>query len=529
MARVRSLEKNGEDQNQFRHHRNRLVGHSVSSEFFQPCPFLYTRENAQVNLIGNYRGSSAFLICNGPSLVNGDYDLNALKQPGVMTMGINNGPKTIRPNFWTCVDDPKRFLLSIWLDPTIQKIVPHAHAEKRLFDSNTWQDQNTLVGQCPNVIYYHRNSKFKADRWLYEDTINWGNSKDHGGSRSVMLPALRLLFLMGFRRVYLLGVDLNMSEQYTYHFDEQRDRGAVKGNMSTYNKMENEYFPQLRPYFDEAGFEVYNCNPNSGLTAFDYMPYEEAIAECTSRLGEVSNERTWGMYTKAKEKVKWKNEPDETRKAHMAYLQNAPQNTVYDIRTPSAAPERVAPPQPIIPPQPQPIVEQRVVKSPPVPRAGTYKQTQVAPAQPPQIAIQPQQEVRPVINPVGEVNGPIPNPPRPPRTFIPPIAERPQPRNQPTQPEDPEGLVREATVDEIKIAEIEREKEEAERAKQVPRAPMSPPIVPPMAPLNNKVPIDIPSPRKAEDGRILSNVPFGMSVGSSRKNDGYTTIEDDDK
>lgn len=326
MERRRSLLKDGNDIRQFRHHRDRHVGHAISNEYYQQAPYFFTRECAQLNLIGQYKGASAFLILNGPSLVSGEYDLSLLNSPGVITYGVNNGPATFRPNFWSCVDDPTRFLKSIWMDPRITKFVPHAHAEKPIFDNEKWEEmkseggQKVLAGECPNCVFFHRNEKFVANRWLFEDKINWGNSKHHGGGRSVMLPALRILFLLGFRRVYLIGADFKMTEEYAYHFDEKRHKGAVNNNMNTYRRMNNEYFPQLKPYFKEEGYEVFNCTKGSGLTAFDYFPYEEAIAECTEKLGDVFHERTWGMYCKPGEKSQTSKEPSKYEKAHMNSL-----------------------------------------------------------------------------------------------------------------------------------------------------------------------------------------------------------------
>lgn len=332
MARMASMKKDQGDFNQLRHHRNRNLGSCVSWEYYQPVPYFFTREGAQLNMVGHYRGRSAFLVSNGPSIASGKYDLSLLKLPGVITYGVNNGPKTIRPNFWSCVDDPKRFLKSIWLDPTITKFVPHAHAEKPLFDNEKWQDlevitsngspRKVLVGDCPNVVYFHRNSKFMADRFLYEDTINWGNHADYGGGRSVMLPIVRILFLLGFRKVFLLGADFRMSETYTYHFDEQRSKGAVKGNLATYDRMKNDYFPALKPFFDAEGFQIFNCArpEDSDLKVFPFKPYEEAIQECIAPLGDLTNERTWGLYSKPEERQKWKDDPDVSQKAHLAAL-----------------------------------------------------------------------------------------------------------------------------------------------------------------------------------------------------------------
>jgi|SaaInlV_100m_DNA_2_1039680.scaffolds.fasta_scaffold21455_2 hypothetical protein len=326
MERRRSLLKDANDIKTFRHHRDRHLGHSVSNEFYQQTPFFFTRECASLNLVGQYKGASAFLVLNGPSLVSGDYDLSKLNAPGVVTYGVNNGPATFRPTFWSCVDDPGRFLKSIWLDPAITKFVPHAHAEKPIFDNDTWSDmvqdgKRTLVGECPNCVYFHRNEKFVASRWLFEDKINWGNSKQYGGCRTVMLPAIRILFLLGFRKIYLLGADFTMTEDYAYHFDEKREKGAVNCNMKTYKRLRDVYFPELQPYFKEEGLEILNCNPDSGLKdVFEYVSFNDAIEEATGPLGEVANERTWGMYCKPGDKDKTKDEPDDRSKKHLSSL-----------------------------------------------------------------------------------------------------------------------------------------------------------------------------------------------------------------
>ena len=302
--RERSLLNDKSDEIAVKNGRNRQLGICVSSEFYQPSPKFFTREDETLPLIGMYRGASVFIISNGPSLIQND--LSLLKKPGVITYGLNNGPKTFRPNLWSCVDDPTRFLKSIWLDPAITKFIPIDQFEKFIFDSNKWETMKTRVGDCPNVIGFKRNQKFMADRWLWEDTFNWGNSKEYGGGRSVLLPVMRICFLLGFRKVYLMGVDFDMSQEQTYHFEEQRTKGAVNCNMSTYKKMNEEYFPQLKPYFDNVGFNVYNCNPKSGLTVFPYVSYEDAINDVTGLIGDTETERTYGLYCDASEKEKLK-------------------------------------------------------------------------------------------------------------------------------------------------------------------------------------------------------------------------------
>jgi hypothetical protein len=211
-----SLAADRDDQARLRHGRNLHEGGTVGCEFFQACPFW---KGAALSLVGLHRGGAAFNLAGGPSAAS--LDKEPLKR--CWTMTLNNAHCSHRGQSNVIVDDPSRFNLSMWLDPTIQKFVPLGHFEKPLWDNRRievdgrweqrWEPAAMKVGDCPNVIEYRRNEKFHAPRWLYEDTINWGNHTKYGGGRSVMLAAFRIVFLLGFRRVYLLGVDFEMTPE----------------------------------------------------------------------------------------------------------------------------------------------------------------------------------------------------------------------------------------------------------------------------------------------------------------------------
>lgn len=268
----------------------------------QPAPLLFTQDHHPLWLGDLYRGRSVFLIAGGPSFVALDHSL--LWQPGALTMGLNNSVKTFRPQLWVCVDEPDQFIRSIWLDPAIMKFVPLGHAAKQVFNSDEWKFTDWRVGDCPNVVYFKRNEHFQAQQFLWEDCINWGNHKDHGGGRSVMLAALRILFILGLRRVYLLGVDFTMNEHSKYHFEQDRSRASIAGNNATYQKL-SRWLGELRPLFEEQDFQVFNCNPNSNLEVFDILPYEEAVRRVRHEFGDIDVrcERTKGLYeTSTKEK-----------------------------------------------------------------------------------------------------------------------------------------------------------------------------------------------------------------------------------
>lgn len=315
---MQSLKTDKNDDTQFRHGYERHVGDHLGDitangtfPYGQNCPFFFTFEGANVSLDGMYKGSTGFLVGSGPSLLKEKY--NMLKMPGVLTFGMNNSAKLVRPNMWTCVDDPCRFLYSVWTDPTIMKFVPQASFQKPIWDSTfkdgkqQWQETKLKVGDCPNIYGYRRNEKFHAPRFFTENTINWGCHKQYGGCRSVMLASIRIMFLLGIRKIYMVGVDLKMDEENKYSFDEGRTKGAIKNNTNTYNRMLKEYFPGIAKEAEKWGLQIICCNKDSDLCkVFPHVSFDDAIKDATHDLGDVTKERTEGMYLAINEKKKHK-------------------------------------------------------------------------------------------------------------------------------------------------------------------------------------------------------------------------------
>jgi len=299
----------GNDRNDETFLRNsaREFGHA---NFGATTPMFFSRYGAPVDLIGNYYGGTCFLVSNGPSLL--DLDLKKLKTPGVMIFAINNGASTllqhgITPHFWTCVDQPSRFVRQIWLNPAIQKFIPTATFDKELWDNEEWKPLADSMNikfpkDCPNVIGYKRNEKFAAHRFMTEASFNWGCHKKWGGCRTVLLPAMRIPYMLGFRKLNLIGVDLNMTEEDKYHFDEGRTKAAIKNNQNTYKRIINEYGPGIKDGADKLGYEIFNCNKDSALNCFPHKSFDDAIKEERIRMGMVKRISTAGMYVEWKKK-----------------------------------------------------------------------------------------------------------------------------------------------------------------------------------------------------------------------------------
>lgn len=274
-----------DDKSKMIHGVEKHYGNLVSN-----VPLIFSRYGHNMWFDGMYKGRSAFLVLGGPSLLKVDY--KKLSAPGIITLGVNNSPKTIRPNLWTCVDDPASFLKSIWLDPKIMKFVPYTHSEKTIFDSATWKMTDILVGECPNVWFFKRNEKFNAKQFLFEDTFNWGGHTELDGARSVMLVAIRLLYYLGIRTIYLVGCDFKMDSNTKYHFAQDRTNGSIRGNNNTYDTLKKR-FAELKPIFEKNKFRIYNCSPGSHLTVFPFIDFEQAVVNSVI---DVNVEQTEGLY-----------------------------------------------------------------------------------------------------------------------------------------------------------------------------------------------------------------------------------------
>lgn len=289
-----------------------------------------------------YAPACAFLVLNGPSLSDADKD--ALRLPGIMTAGVNNGPAHFRPDFWFSVDKPARFLTSVFMDPRICKFIgdgkhgewlrdeqkwadagcpdvghfsdehseaykireqvqaemPDAdkktikqEAEVRCIKWHTQWDSGIKVEDCPNVVYCKLSTHFKPKEFLTEPVYCMGNSKEHGGGRSVMLFALKALFVLGFRRVFLVGCDWFMAKEFSYGFEEKRHSHAVNNNNTTFGRITS-MLVQAYEHFADHDFIVENCNPNSFLTAIPYRPLDEAIEIARAKMPK--HEVTAGRY-----------------------------------------------------------------------------------------------------------------------------------------------------------------------------------------------------------------------------------------
>lgn len=268
-------------------------------------PIFYNRDNKPANIEGLFQGCACFYIGAGPSLL--EQPLELLSSKGICTFAVNNIAAVVKPNLWTCCDTPKSFHGTIWNDPTIMKFVPESNSGRGYFRTNI-DGVRSPVRLCPNTYLYKLVSKFNHELYLKENEVSWGVgprqacSLGFEGGRSVMFAALKLIYALGFTRVYLLGCDFNMQHDpeedgkgLTYAFSQYKGIEGCDKNNKCYTIM-NSRFEVLRKIFEKANYTVINCTPKhrSQLTAFQFRDFRECIEE--EQAGFSTQITTQGMY-----------------------------------------------------------------------------------------------------------------------------------------------------------------------------------------------------------------------------------------
>ena len=244
--------------------------------------------------VSRYRGCPAFLVCGGPSLAS--MDLGLLQRPGVMSMAVNNALALVRTDMMIFADGPGQFLASGFLDPRVRVFAPRSSADSAISDSRTKLPMPIKVRDCPNIDYYQVESPFRPETFLTSGKVPWGDADKAQGFRSTMACAIRVLYDLGFRTVFLLGCDFRMKRDRPYAFSQEYEERLIRHNNNMYQTWTRR-FTELQPYFLRAGFSIFNCTPGSALTVFPQTTLEEAVDSCRL-LVPPEEEKTEGMYAR---------------------------------------------------------------------------------------------------------------------------------------------------------------------------------------------------------------------------------------
>ena len=102
-------------------------------------------------------------------------------------------------------------------------------------------------------------------KWPY---LCWGGNSGY--------QAINLMYLLGYRRILLLGYDMQEKNGQAHWHPDHRFKGASNPSQGTFGGWLRD-FRVLAEKIKEAGVEVTNCTRETALKSFPQTPLEDAL------------------------------------------------------------------------------------------------------------------------------------------------------------------------------------------------------------------------------------------------------------
>ena len=259
--------------------KNKIIA-SLQARVIRPWQtdhFEKTRSGKHLQLYkGIHNGESCFLIGNGPSLRA--EDLTAIHQAGIPTFAFNRifyifDQTPWRPTYYISQDEK---MLAGCADAVNQLNLPHKFIPINLrwyFDIHIKDAEEFLLGGAKD-----------QDFWFADDiahSVCWAST--------VMYTAAQFAVYMGFKKIYLIGVD--------HHFHISRDRhGNIIVDDTVKDYFTDQYNPDkdslfipstdistdtyyaMKKHCDQRGVEVYNATRGGKLEVFPRVDFCSIIS-----------------------------------------------------------------------------------------------------------------------------------------------------------------------------------------------------------------------------------------------------------
>lgn len=237
--------------------------------------FPYTVQGIYLkSLKGIHQGKRCFIIGNGPSLTSDDLD--TLKAHNEITFAFNRifhifDSTSWRPTYYISQDE--KMLTGCQeevgnLEPEI-KFIP---AELQ------WYNGIKIKGSS---LFHIENCDF-SKKPLFSENI----AKRIYNSRTVVYTAIQIAVYMGFKEIYLIGVDHHFHTSMNSKGEIVIDKTAKDYFSDKYNEdRENLYIPNTdlstlafiaaKEYADAHGIKIYNATRGGKLEVFPRVDFEE--------------------------------------------------------------------------------------------------------------------------------------------------------------------------------------------------------------------------------------------------------------
>ncbi len=237
----------------------------------------YGRKMAKLR--NTHLGESCFIIGNGPSLTV--EDLDTLHSRGIDTFAVNRIYKIFpkaqwRPTYYVSTD---HVLIRDQLDevakiPAKIKFIP-------------LQNKYYLDIRVPGATHFFRNDLREKDQpgGFSLDCTEQVNMRG-----TVTIACMQLAMHLGYRYIYLLGIDHNFDRITTENGEVVIDTSVKNYFIEGYDddvaaEVQHNLGNTTRAYFDVRRFvdgtdvHIYNASRQTKLQAFELVTFEDAIAQ----------------------------------------------------------------------------------------------------------------------------------------------------------------------------------------------------------------------------------------------------------
>lgn len=212
-----------------------------------------------------HKDEICFLVGNGPSLRASDLD--RIVQAGFCSMGCNSIHKIFGMTSWR----PTYYVMG---DPFVYKRINHEIKAQNLFcfmrdfGEIDHVEEDIILYTSMGEKYYPGYPSFSSDlvKGVY-------------GGRTVMYDMLQIAVYMGFKEIYLIGVDFSWGEdgRDTHFSKEYIEKKVIKDALKYKDEVMHAYIA-ARKYAEANGVKIYNATRGGKLEVFDRMDFDKLFS-----------------------------------------------------------------------------------------------------------------------------------------------------------------------------------------------------------------------------------------------------------
>lgn len=237
--------------------------------------FEITRYGKKLQNIKNiHKGERCFIIANGPSLNTSDLEL--LHQKSEITFAMNRiykmFPNTMwRPTYYVCED------INIFHDSTEE--INAISAEKKFVPINhKWYHGINIEG----ALYFFANYDRTKD---FPESFSTNIAKQMDSLGTVTFTCINIAVYMGFKEIYLLGVDHNYRVTINERGETIVDNSAKDYFCENYDTdikdivvhdmgQNTRAYRKAKKYCDEHDIHIYNATRGGKLEVFPRVDFD---------------------------------------------------------------------------------------------------------------------------------------------------------------------------------------------------------------------------------------------------------------